>query len=370
MSTKIVLFVGAPGMRSLTWEEDHLLNAFSEPFVRFGALSDSSHQDLDAPSPSTSLLKNPEWRVLPLEHKHLTTGVSQDYGWQQQYQGSSFFTTSQISSYMEDTSREYSSATPQTVTKTPKEVLSQFYEQSYARHEDIPSSQLVATSEAEYFFSNSEGSASFNTSDGSFVSSVTCPSKEMPKSGPISNLKDLPAAPYLISSLPQVTTVNLIVGIISLPPPRKIKAKRGGKVELIEALVGDETRSGFGITFWLSPIQSVDAGLRKSVESLRPQDVVLMRNVALNSFQGRVYGHSLRKGLTKIHLLYRSRVDRSDVRGYYSAADLKLGNMGNPQLVKTGTVREWVLKFIGGGSAKQDLKRVQLRPESLPLDTQ
>jgi hypothetical protein len=165
-------------------------------------------------------------------------------------------------------------------------------------------------------------------------------------------------------------TANLIVGIVSVPPPRAIRTRRGADVELIEVLVGDETKSGFGINFWLSSFQSdMTSDLRKVLSGLRPQDVVLMRNVALNSFRGKVYGQSLRKGVTKVHLLYRSRVDKSDVGGCYSAADLAPGDIWPPQIQKTRTVREWVLRFVGAGAGRTK-GRVEAMKETLPPDTQ
>ena len=86
-------------------------------------------------------------------------------------------------------------------------------------------------------------------------------------------------------------------------------------MELIEVLAGDEIKSGFTVNFWLSSPQSADGDTRSVLSGLRPQDVVLMRNVALSSFRGMVYGQSLRKEMTKVHLLYRDRIDRTDVGG-------------------------------------------------------
>lgn len=140
-------------------------------------------------------------------------------------------------------------------------------------------------------------------------------------------------------------------------------------MELMEVLAGDETRSGFAVNFWLFP--SSQSAMRAVLEGLRPQDIVLMRNVALSSFNGKVYGQSLRRDMTKVHLLYRNRADKDDTGGCYGGSELDRG--GNPQLEKTRKVKEWVLRFVGGskgrglGTKKGRIEQVR---EVLPPDTQ
>ncbi|RDL39457.1 Uncharacterized protein BP5553_03797 [Venustampulla echinocandica] len=372
MPPRVKLYVGAPESSSLNWEDETgLLHTFSEPFVRFSRLQhspDISAVPITPDLPSTSS-PHPEWRSLPLERQHLATGLSQGHGWQAESQGASFFALSEIDSFMEDLSQKASQGNFNSSTESVEQILSQFYEESYARHEDIVSSQIAAASDFGTSFTTDHNS--FNTTEASLELSTSYMRQDIPASGPLSNLKDLPNAAYLHSIQPQVMTVNIIVGIISLPPPRLIRTRRGTNVELIEALVGDGTKSGFGISFWLPSSPSADGGLRSSVEALRPQDVVLMRNVALSSFRGRVYGQSLRKGWTKVHLLYRNRVDHTDIGGCYRSADLKPGGIEHPQIEKTRAVREWVLRFVGAPISQGKGKvRVLDRSESLPPDTQ
>jgi hypothetical protein len=157
------------------------------------------------------------------------------------------------------------------------------------------------------------------------------------------HLKDVPSAAYIIRAQPATVTVNLIAGIISISAPRTIKTRWGSTSSLVEVLVGDETKSGFAITFWLPSDNVQDSELA----GLRPQDVVLFQNVALNVFRKKVYGSSLRKGMTKVHLLYRRKLDRSDIGGHYSLDDLSSMRGGNLQLGKTRKVWEWVLNFVG-----------------------
>jgi hypothetical protein len=150
-------------------------------------------------------------------------------------------------------------------------------------------------------------------------------------------------------------TVNLIVGIISIPPPRTVRIQKWGKdMDLIEMIVGDDTKAGFGMTFWLAPSKdshshpAQEDQMRKSLKGLRPQDIVILRNVALRSFQGQVHGQSLRRNMTSAGLLYRRKVDRDDVGGVYSTKDLNNAPSDDRQLIKVKKVREWILNFVSG----------------------
>jgi hypothetical protein len=371
MSPRLVLFTGAPEVSSLDWDDAGLLNTFCEPIARFAHLDGYNvNQDI-IPSTPPSAPGHPAWRSLPLDRQHLPTGISQDHTWKEEYQGAQFFATSYINSFMEEVSEVPTGDTRDSSLQSTEQVLSQFYEESYAVHRDIPSSQIAAVSQASTSF-RTDGT-SFNTSGSS--DSPLRPlgqGKDVPVAGQLSNLRDIPNSLYLNSIHPQTMTVNLIVGIISNPAPRAIRTRRGADVQLIEILVGDETKSGFGINFWLSSSQPGQEDTKSILDGLRPQDVVLVRNVALNSFRGKVYGQSLRKEMTKVHLLYRNRIDKTDIRGCYSAADLAAGEMKTPQVEKTQRVREWVLRFIGLGAGQRNGKRSaeEAFREELPPDTQ
>jgi hypothetical protein len=369
MMPKTLFFVGAPESKALNWEEE-LFDTFSEPFNRYIQASTPTVdvlQSVRSTSPSQHGL--PQWRSLALEREHLTTGISQNHAWQPEFQGASFFTTSDMGSFIEEITQGSSFEFQQSSVDSVDQILSQFYEESYARHAEIPSSQLRVASDSGGSFPSQANTTSFNSEDA-YEESQSMPPGEAPKSGPLNNLVEIPNARYLKSIHPQVMTVNLVVGIISVPTARLIRTKRGANVELIEALVGDETKAGFGINFWLSSSQAAEAGLKESVESLRPQDVILIRNVALSSFRDKVYGQSLRKGMTKVHLLHRRRIDRKDIGGCYSTADLRRASASNPQLLKAKTVREWVLQFVGGRVGHSTRQQASCPPESLPPDTQ
>lgn len=122
-------------------------------------------------------------------------------------------------------------------------------------------------------------------------------------------------------------------------------------MQLIELLIGDNTRAGFVVNFWLNSASSdSESGIAEKLARLRVQDIVLLRNVALSTFRGKVYGQSLRKGQTRCELMYRRKVDRRDAGGCYAEEELVLCAAGegmHPQMEKTAMVREWVVKFVG-----------------------
>lgn len=382
MPPKLVIFAGAPEAAILKWDGLDLLDTFIEPIATF--VSNGGSNQVSTPALSSPATAHPSWRSLPLERPYLKTipsqsqdphrpfvGFSRSEVWGDGSQGASFFIASEIESYIEESTQKSPAESFGSVSKDSEQALSQFYEESYARHEDVPSSHIAPASEVSQSF----GSTEFSYTASSFDSfpRPTGHKIDVPISGHLNNLKEIPGASYLSSIHPQTMTVNLIVGIISLPQPRAIKTRKRQDVELVEILVGDETRSPFGINFWLSSSQASE-DTRTALSGLRPQDVVLVRNVALSSFRGKVYGQSLRKEMTKIHLLYRNRIDKSDVGGCYSAADLAPSNTPTPpQLEKARRVREWVLRFVGVGAGpthREKKKKAFEISEVLPDDTQ
>lgn len=236
-----------------------------------------------------------------------------------------------------------------------------FLNQSIALHEDVDSSQvnLEASSQGgkeEKFLAESanalpspellkagnslstySNTASSSTSDSSspkiphhskFPSlAQTLPKRtRMPsfdatllKMQPPQSLNTLPNAQFLQNKIPQTLTATLVVGIISISPPRTIIPKRTGRpVELIETLVGDETAAGFAISFWVNPQNDKgEDALKGELEGLRTGDVVLIQCLALAHFRGKAYGQSIgrrsgkeqkrrRSWRTQATLLFRS----------------------------------------------------------------
>lgn len=345
-----MIFEGAPEAHSLDWTESNLLNHFLNPIASFAHLEASSDSFLA----QTSFLSEPDtavWRSIPLYKERLPTGFSQNHALAYDYQGSpEFFTT--LTPSFDTTSHLSEDALDQ-------HIADKFYDHSVAIHGDIPSSQLPATSFA------TEGSSFDVTGDLSEeVSTRIDDTTELRSSHEVevthlSDLEDLPDAKYLLSILPQTMTVNLIVGIISIAEPRTVRTRWGGTKSLVELLVADETKSGFSVTFWMSSEPSETNAL---VRSLRRQDIILLRNVALSVFMKKVHGHSLRKGHTRIDLLHRRRIDKDDVGGMYTMKDVTSTRRAHPQLAKARKVYEWLLHFIGDGGTNLGKRKHNGKP--------
>ncbi|CAJ2505252.1 Uu.00g126460.m01.CDS01 [Anthostomella pinea] len=363
MAPKIIILAGAPESHSLDWEESGLLKHFTEPIAHFTRSEHPLRQPvLESNSSPTPDL--PVWRSIPLHRQRLPTGFSQILELGSDYHGyKGLFTT--LTQSLDNTSIL-------TGDDQSQKLLNEFYDRSLALHEELPSSQLPGSSfgtDISSIDETREGSTDFST-QGSGSSGEQSHVRAI-ESGHLSDLEDLPKASYLQSISPQTITVNLIVGIISVAEPRTVKTRWGSTKSLVELLVADDTKSGFAITFWLSSDLTESDRVLKD---LRRQDIVLLRNVALNVFMKKVYGHSLRKGLTKVDLLHRRRLDTKDQPGLYSMKDVVSKRPTHPQLAKTRKVREWVLHFVGGGATSLRKRKHNGKPvrtwDMPPEDTQ
>ncbi|KAK1975020.1 hypothetical protein LZ30DRAFT_786595 [Colletotrichum cereale] len=345
---RVLIFTGAP---EADWSSPDLL------------LPSSASASAPAPAPTSHLTSTPgapAWRSLPLQRRPLVTGFSQPHGLPSDFlPPAHFFSLSLDADSQRDT----------TAAGASQQLLSQFYDHSLALHHDLVSSQLpppptpsrgVPPSTAEEhtasldatatdsFVSETTDSFQNTTADLTGASSTRPPPVTAPHQH-LSDLKDIPPGPNLLRLAPQTVTVNLIAGVISVSEPRGVTTRWGNELSLVEVLIGDETRAGFGVTFWLP---SVGKHAGTTPMRLRRQDVVLLQNVALHVFRGKVYGQSLRKGLTRTTVLYRRKLgdDDEEEGGYYRRRDLETdgGEGAHQQLVKTKRVWEWVLRFVGG----------------------
>ncbi|KAI1380292.1 hypothetical protein F4677DRAFT_255329 [Hypoxylon crocopeplum] len=361
MVRRVLILAGAPENHTLNWKESDLLDQFLDPIAEFAHLDNLSH----APTVSVlgSALDIAVWRSIPLEKTALRTGFSQLHQIRENYHGDEGFFIA-LPASLDSTSG------PTGTNGISQEVLDQFYDHSLAVHDNIPSSQLPTLS-----FST-DGSSSDTTAERSIRDSFQSTSSSGLQGQPstahsahLSDLEDVPNTSYLQSISPQTMTVNLIVGIISIAEPRVVKTRWGSTKSLIELLVGDETKSGFSVTFWLS--SELGESSSEILRELRRQDIVLIRNVALSVFMKKVHGHSLRKGLTKVDLLYRRKLDRADQGGLYSVRDVSSTKPAHPQLLKTRKVREWVMNFIGDGGVtlgKRKQNGKSIRSWDMPPD--
>ncbi|KAL2005804.1 hypothetical protein VTN00DRAFT_10297 [Thermoascus crustaceus] len=341
MSRKLIFLMGAPTPGSLNWDEDKLFDGPIPPFSGENVSDRGNLLPSDAPAA--------KWRLLQ-DHQLFEQTSTQD-----NQQEPLFFTTRDLVG--DTTEQSVLTATGDTSAAAGDIALSQFYDHSIAIHEE----SRVSFSESAYLDSTHDETSilteestrySFETQPGDDreVAETRFPSLR----GHLSDLKDIPNAGYLRSIVPQTMTVNLIVGIIAVYPPRRVTTRRWKReMDIVELVVGDETRTGFGLTFWIPPGHGRDRpdqdGLGKTLAGLRPRDIILVRTLGLSSFRERVYGQGLARGMTKIDLVHRQPVDRSDSCGLYSTRAVSVAGRDEPHLLKTRRVREWIWQFVGSG---------------------
>jgi hypothetical protein len=358
MSTKLIFLMGAPTSQSLCWDEDGLLDNPIFPFS-----GPNVEDQVNQPVSESHTVK---WRLL------------QDLKVQEQEREKACSEPGRHAIFLR--TRDLTPLNGVSSISPNDSAISQFYDHSFAVHEtseiSLPGAHLGDSMQESGLSTDSTGTSVASSSD-----------REAPEVGSLaiqgclSDLKDIPSATYLQSIVPQTMTVNLIVGIIAIHPPRRIVTRQWKReLDLVEVVVGDETRTGFGVTFWLPLGDETNATgrcdieaqkLRTSLSSLRPRDIVLLRMVGLSSFRERVYGQSVGRGVTTVDLLHRQRIDATDAGGIYSTRRLpKHGDL--PLLKKVCKVREWIRLFVDrapdlvGGGPRTSRKHGQ----PLPPDTQ
>lgn len=383
MSRSVVL-AGAPRASSLRWTESELFSQPPPP-CEYGALRPSAGSQSGNAEPV-------KWRYLSSSMTQLHTGFSQGIDYQavggaphatlHSNEDTSFFTTADLGVPVGSFSVCDSAVTSSAETD---EILSQFYDHSFAVHEHIESSQIESSQ-------LSPSPLKATSSNYHFSTGVKKPARALSEASVrlhapayhLSDLEDIPSAGYLQSIAPQTITVNLIVGVIAMSPVRTVTTRRWNReMQLMEMLVGDDTRAGFGITFWLLGGKSTfgatpgNGDMETTLSNLRPRDIILLRTVALGSFGGKVHGQSLRKNMTRIDLLHRRVLDAGDEQGVYQGRDIESSSASNPQSLKVRKVRDWILQFVGeaGSSRSKGLRQGGMGSRSearklLPPDTQ
>lgn len=272
--------------------------------------------------------------------------------------------------------------------------LADFYDHSLTIHEAIPSSQL------ELQQSITPGTPIYESSEEMFPDQSTTPGgiirtssqrrlSQAPKPKVLTNLCDIQGASYLEMLLPQTKTVNLVCGVLSVSPSRIVtvgaNGRRPKKIEMVELMVGDDTKSGFSITIWLPREMHVNwkdgaqekpegarSILRRSLKAIQVRDVVLIQNVALSTFRGKVHGQSLRGDVTKVDTLFRKKVGDEEQAGCYTAQNLKMATAKDQQILKVKRVRDWLAESMGepsgeaAGSGKKKGKRSRFMINDMP----
>ncbi|KAK8237740.1 hypothetical protein HDK90DRAFT_509436 [Phyllosticta capitalensis] len=357
MTLRMVL-AGAPDPERLSWDEHLLLRDWVPPVARFlNSSNGKSNLDVGEGEQQEEELAVYRWRSIPLsKNGQLRTGMTQEMGALALPQFHGIPTQRSVEMTLVPSSQD-SLPAPNTQylrqmrgedrsqgTNDADEEESRFHEYSMAVHDSMTMSQLEPslTPLEESTILESFHSDMYGEQSTTSVMDGTPADARLPRA--IKNLCEMPNSAYLKRIVPQTIVVNLIVGVISIIPPHS-KQTRYGMREMAEILVGDETGIGFKITFWFSARESQRVNgfireaapdpLRDALESLRLQDVVLIENVALDSFRDKVFGSSLRKSIqrnqTRLQLLARHGVN-------------KMGGLDGVE--KVARVKEWVEGFV------------------------
>ncbi len=372
--TRLIVLTGAPTSSSLVWNENTLSNRLA---IHGGAVHSTG-------SPESSRNHSAQWRQVPTgDILSIDKQQNLDPRLLSPARPAQFLKTAELTA--EFLSRRSSTFLGtfdyNTSTSTATQDLDDFYGCSLAFHDDSTTSQVT-----EFQSQRSNHDDAPSTYDKTQVS-PNRPARQIGSapafqitSATLNDVREIPSATYLRNIEPQTMTVNLVVGIMALPPPRLVTVgRRWGQereMRLLELLVGDDTSAGFEITMWLSyhcdttEESSRQGQLEEKVLNLRQRDIVLLRNVALTAYQGRVHGQSLRRDVTKVDLLYRRQLDASDPLGIYSSEALLEPGENGLLLQKTKRVKQWLIDFVGDNMPGDVGDPPGLRQPLLPPNTQ
>ncbi|KAF2853194.1 hypothetical protein T440DRAFT_320788 [Plenodomus tracheiphilus IPT5] len=262
--------------------------------------------ELDASvSESTLPLK---WRCITHRATRLQTGWSQPYLPESstRHDGAditlSMPNVAETSHYLQDDTTNLDDTI---ILDDPSLQTDDFLHQSLIFHNALLSSQVLPNSETDSFVSPS----SFMDTSFATTTSYDSPSRvdehtillQVPPRMIITSLGSLPTAQRLSAMYPQTPTPNFVCVLTASPVQREIFVPKGGYTCILwEIFVADETRSGFKVNFWIQPPRKsndhhthAQEALRQVLGSIKIGDILLLRNIALNSFRDTVYGQSL-----------------------------------------------------------------------------
>lgn len=362
MAKNLLFLTGAPAAESLEWDEIGLAVDFQSTLRRFMGDDKDKSAKLDLAIASIPLAK---WRDVPLKQKQETAATTKP----------SPKEAAQFRSFQDGGEDEHLN----------------FLEYSLAVLQNLDSSQIgpsddniddTVLEESTYVTAGSLSTVTssethFQTSSGS-VASYTSGNLEQQVvnfSGQVTDLQRIPNARHLRAIHPQTMTVNILASVIAVQPARTVRLrKRQGEMDIIEVLLGDETKAGFTTTFWLVPVESQAGrppasnarqnGLREMLEHLRLGDVLLLTHIALAEFNSNVFGQSLSRRTTRNNTTVTVLADG-------------VSGLSAPLLAKLKRVKHWAGNFVGQGTKHAlSQSRVegtgdrQLARPVLPPDTQ
>ena len=341
-SKRCIFLAGAPEAADLKWDDEHLLNGFRPQIKRFieGDNVLTGDPSMQATPPPTYA----KWRSVPCDSRRMNS-----------FRDDPDPEMTQFLSFDDE-----GNAARQ----------DEFLERSLAVLDDMEPINIIAGTtlqdadddsrlETTFWTNNSFTTTSFTSTRDSNGSFLLPPMENVDTAGPITDLKCIPNADYISRIQPQTITVNLIVGIIAICPIRTVRLRRrNAEMDIIDLTVGDETRAGFSISFWLVPVESQRKpfdDLRNVLSKLRTGDAILVNNVALSAFKGCVYGQSL---------------SRRFARNSTSISLIGHGQGAGASRPKVERVQEWTMDFVGVVTRRTATKNESTHIDTLPPDTQ
>ncbi|KAK4624221.1 hypothetical protein CLAFUW4_05876 [Fulvia fulva] len=357
LSREMIFLTGAPAGNDLRWTETHLTPYFGPQFRRYlgDSIEDDSTTQITTTSATHPLAK---WRSVPMP----ADASQQD---QDPAKGAQFLSFGEGLNNDDDDLEHR-----------------RFLEHSLAILQDLDSSQIEVPDGTDLDDTNTMRFGSFGgtltselslqESDASMVSTSSEPAgpQAIVFEGPLTDLRRIPNAQHLHAIQPQTMTVNILASVIVVKPTRTVQLRRrNAEMDIVEIIFGDETKANFTISFWLVPVDSQAArlpkqgSLRETVSQLRSGDVVIATHIALNDFNGNVYGNSLSKRTT------RNNTTLIRLSG-------SITGLSAPAASKLSRVRNWSKQFVGGtkrasspesSPGRDSKRRIEL---ILPADTQ
>ncbi|KAK1073573.1 hypothetical protein LTR12_017632 [Friedmanniomyces endolithicus] len=356
-----VLLAGAPEATDLDWDETDLLASFNTPVKRFLGHQEPTRTTAQY-GPTTQSPPAAKWRAMSMRNPAHDATVPAPADLPQ---------------------TQFRSLGNNNDNAAASQERLDFLQHSLALLANLDSSQIAAPEDTTAFastpsFATATTGISFLTSNDSFSYSATSPAKPsnlastaLQLRADITDLARIPSADHIIRIQPQTITLNFLAAIISISTPRTVTLrKRTGSMDILELLLGDESKAGFSITFWLTPVDSQTKqrqqqdDLRTELGKLRAGDVVVVRNVALSAFKGCVYGQSLSRRFAR-NSTSVTVMSAEDVRVHGSVA----------MRGKFQRVRRWADDFVGRRSGPTVMGKAgvgggrRVGEEVLPPDT-
>ncbi|KAF7194526.1 hypothetical protein HII31_04032 [Pseudocercospora fuligena] len=334
MAAETVIFLtGAPDASTLSWNETDLPSHFNLRHRRFLQAADEDQTTQDSLALATQSLAR--WREVEINGQNHPSDEARARKTEPE--------ATQFLSFQDDSNNEDAEHRD-------------FLERSLFALQNLDSSQIAVPEDTVYDETTYVTGGSFNTtlSTGLSYQTTTSSASEngeqhiVPFNGPVTDLRRIPNARHLESIHPQTMTINVLAGVIAVQPTRTVQLrKRSGEMDIVEVVVGDETKAGFNISFWLPPVDSQahkssasKGQLRDVLQGLRSGDVVLVTHIALGEFKNNVFGQSLSKRITRNNTAVV--VLSSNVTG-----------LSPPLMAKLNRVRDWSSHFVGRKDAKR-----------------